>query len=447
MWIAQCTASHVPDEFIDLGMKVLLTGATGFIGSRLRCALLSRGHAVVAVSRHPPSIANAGETWVALDMATATSADWRARLQDVDAVVNTVGIFRERGDQTFAALHIRGPQALFTACVAARVGRVVQLSALGADVGAETAYHQSKRAADEMLLSLPIDGVVAQPSLVFGEDGPSAKVFLAWASLPLLPLPARGQQSLQPVHVDDVVHALLALIESHGHSGMRVPLVGPRPLSLAEYLQALRRSLGLPEAHAVSIPPTLMARAARLGDRFPASLFDTASWKMLQRGNAAPVNAITQLLRHAPRDPQQFVAAEHAHAYRSQARLSWLLPLLRWSLASVWIVTGIVSFGLYPREDSFALLARAGVPASLQPLMLYGAATLDLLFGVACVWPLRRRRWLWSAQAGLILVYTAIISVRLPEFWLHPYGPVLKNVALLAMLLLLAMLETPGRRR
>lgn len=428
-------------------MKVLLTGATGFIGSRLRAALLSRGHAVVAVTRHPPSISNAGETWIALDMAAATSADWRTQLQGVDTVVNAAGIFRERGDQTFAALHIRGPQALFTACVAAHVRRVVQLSALGADLDADTAYHQSKRAADEMLLSLPLDGVVAQPSLVFGENGPSAKVFLAWASLPVLPLPARGEQTVQPVHVDDVVRALVALTESHAHSGLRVPLVGPRPLSVADYLQALRRSLGLPPAHTVSIAASLMSCAARLGDHFPASLMDTASWKMLQRGNTGSADAITQLLQHAPREARHFVPPDHAHAYRSQARLGWLLPVLRWSLAIVWIVTGIVSFGLYPREESFALLARAGVPASLQPLMLYGAATLDLLFGVACVWPLHRRRWLWSAQAGLILVYTAIISIRLPEFWLHPYGPVLKNVALLAMLLLLAMLETPERRR
>lgn len=428
-------------------MKVLLTGASGFIGSRLRTALLSRGHTVVAVARHAPAAAAAGEEWIALDFATATAADWQRLLRGVDAVVNAVGIFRERGAQTFAALHVRGPQALFTACVAAGVRRVVQVSALGADLDANTAYHQSKRAADELLLGLPLDGVVAQPSLVFGEEGPSAQVFLAWISLPLLPLPARGDQVVQPVHVDDAVQALVALTESRILCGMRVPLVGPQALSLAGYLQALRRALGWPRARTISIPAPLMDWVARLGDRLPAALFDTASWKMLQRGNSASAEAITQLLQRAPREAQRFVGAEHAGAYRSQARLAWLVPLLRWSLAVVWIVTGIVSFGLYPRADSYELLTRAGVPAPLQPWMLYAAAGLDLLFGLACVWPLRRRRWLWTAQAGLIIFYTAIISIRLPEFWLHPYGPVLKNVPLLAMLLLLAMLEPPEPRR
>jgi hypothetical protein len=96
-------------------------------------------------------------------------------------------------------------------------------------------------------------------------------------------------------------------------------------------------------------------------------------------------------------------------------------------------------------QESYTLLARAGVPVALQPLMLYGAAAFDLVLGVLTLWPLRRRRVLWLVQAGLILLYTAIITVRLPEYWLHPYGPVLKNLPILAALLLLAMLEPPKR--
>jgi hypothetical protein len=112
----------------------------------------------------------------------------------------------------------------------------------------------------------------------------------------------------------------------------------------------------------------------------------------------------------------------------------------------VWIVTGMVSFGLFPREDSLDLLARAGVPDPLRAPMLYGAAAFDLLLGIATLWPMRRRRWLWALQAALILFYTAVITLRLPEFWLHPYGPVLKNLPMLALLWLLAELEPQGAR-
>jgi len=91
-------------------------------------------------------------------------------------------------------------------------------------------------------------------------------------------------------------------------------------------------------------------------------------------------------------------------------------------------------------EDSYELLARTGVPQLLQPLFLYGAAGLDLALGVLTLWP-RRSRWLWVVQAGLILFYTVVISLRLPEFWLHPYGPILKNIPMLALLWFLYEME------
>src|SRR5690606_7133405 len=123
-----------------------------------------------------------------------------------------------------------------------------------------------------------------------------------------------------------------------------------------------------------------------------------------------------------------------------QAQLNWLMPLLRISIALVWIVTGIVSLGLFPVEHSYALLARVGIDAGLAPVMLYGAALMNLAIGVAIL-VVPRRRWLWLLQLALILGYTAIITWKLPEFWLHPYGPLLKNLPLLAAIVMLMELE------
>lgn len=122
------------------------------------------------------------------------------------------------------------------------------------------------------------------------------------------------------------------------------------------------------------------------------------------------------------------------------------LRWVRWAVAVMWIATGIVSLGLYPVADSYALLARAGVPQTLAPLALYGAALLDIALGALC-FTRRYRRVTWLAQAALILVYTVVISLRLPEFWLHPYGPILKNVPLLAILWLLYRAEPVLARR
>ncbi len=422
---------------------VLITGASGFIGRRIAHAVAARGYEVLCVLRNPgahrelglPGRAIAGD--FTSDIATA---DWRPRLAGVGVVVNAVGILREAGNQRFETLHVAGPRALFQACADAGVRRVVQISGLGADAEATSGYHLSKRAADEFLLRLPVSSVIVQPSLVFGAGGASARLFTLLASLPVIPLPHGGHQQVQPLHVDDAVRAVVALVESDAFAGERVPLVGPAALSLRDFLGALRQALGLGMARFLAVPARLVRAGARAGDFFRGGLLDSETLGMLERGNTGAPQAITQLLGAPPRPPAAFIGPAEREGMRALALLAWLLPLLRWSIALVWIWTAIVSFGVYPVEESYALLGRVGVERSWAPLMLYGAALSDLVLGIGTL-VLRRRSWLWLAQIVLILGYSLLITVHLPEFWLHPYGPMVKNLPMLAALCLLLAFE------
>lgn len=424
-------------------MIVLLTGASGFIGRHLADALIAHGHSVVAAVRHPRRGARAGIVEIEADFERDLHpGDWLPRLAGVDAVINAVGIIREGPGQRFESLHERAPQALFAACRDAGVKLVLQISALGADDDARSRYHLSKKAADDFLRSLDLPAVILQPSLVYGPGGTSARLFNTLASLPLLALPRGGVQQVQPLHVDDLCEAVLRLLAAPPARTLTIAAVGPQALPLADFLAALRSAMGLPRARVLAVPLGLARFAARAGALLPGSLLDDETLSMLERGNTADAGVFSCLLGHAPRAPRDFIAADGARAARREAQLGWLLPLLRWSIALVWIVTGIVSLGLYPVQDSYALLARTGVPPALASLMLYGAALLDLAFGIACLLlPRRERRWLWLAQAALILFYTVIISIRLPEFWLHPYGPLLKNLPMLAAIWMLHELE------
>jgi uncharacterized protein YbjT (DUF2867 family) len=433
-------------------MLVFLTGGTGFVGARLAEALRRRGHRLVCTTRDPGGEAAQAAPgadrcrWVRADFACDFDpAAWRARVGSADVVINAVGILRERGGQTFDALHVAAPTALFAACAEAGVRRVIQVSALGADRHARSRYHVSKREADDFLAGLPLDWTIVQPSLVYGAGGASARLFDLLASLPVTPLPGRGLQRVQPIHVDDAVAAIVALVEGGTHVGERIALVGPRPATLRAFLADLRRGLRLGEPRFVPVPMAAMRLAASIGRRIPGGFLDPETLDMLVRGNTADDRATRSLLGGPARDPSAFVAPTAADAAGRLAALEWLLPLLRLAVAAVWITAGVVSLGPYPVEQSYALLARAGVGATLQPPMLYGAALLDLALGVATLWP-RRPRALWWFQIALVLMYTAVITLRLPEFWLHPYGPVVKNLPFLAALWMLAVLDRGGRR-
>ena len=423
-------------------MRILLTGATGFIGARLLPALLARGHEVVCVTRRAGPPRRDGATSVTVDFNAALDASsWKAALDGIEVVINTVGIFRESRQQTFDVLHRRAPCALFEASVAAGVQRIVQLSALGADQGAATGYHLSKKAADDYLLSLPVSAAVVQPSLVYGPEGASAKFFEMLASMPIIPLPGNGGQRIQPVHVDDLVMAICALVDAHDLQSRRWPLVGPEAMGLRDYIGRLRAAMGLrrPPFY-LPIPLPLMMLAARAGRHLRTGFLDTEALSMLERGNTAESNSISKLLGRKPKTVDCYVEPEYARATAAQARLRWLLPVLRLSIAMVWIVTGIVSAFYYPVQSSYELLARTGTPEWLMPVFLYGAAALDMLLGLMALVPRRSRR-LWAMQAALVLAYTAVITLKLPEFWLHPYGPVLKNLPFLAGLWILYEFE------
>jgi uncharacterized protein YbjT (DUF2867 family) len=422
-------------------LVILLTGAGGFIGCHLVRALVAAGHEPVCAVRNPAASArNPTLRYIQADFTRDFNAsDWLPRLAGIDAVVNTVGILRERGHQTFEAIHVRAPRALFTACAAVGV-RVVHLSALGADVDATTRYHVSKRTADEALLRLCDSAVITQPSLVYGSGGASATLFTRLASLPLIPLPEGGNQRVQPIHIDDLVCALVRLVEQDSYRQCRIALVGPEATTLRDFVADLRSAMSLGSGVFIPLPARVMNLAARLGDILPKSLLNADTLRMLRRGNTADAGATRRLLGRPPRPVSAFITPREADGVRLSAQLGWLLPMLRATIALVWIITGIVSLGIYPIEQSYALLARVGVTGWAAGIALYGAALLDIAFGIAIL-VVKRRRFLWFAQATVITAYMAIITLKLPEFWLHPYGPISKNLPMLAAIWVLYELE------
>jgi uncharacterized protein YbjT (DUF2867 family) len=429
----------------DAPRVVLLLGATGFIGARLLEALRAAGYPVVCGTRSGRAPGDCRS--IAVDYTRDHAAiDWVPRLRGIDVVINAIGILRESPRASFQALHVDAPVALFHACVEAGVKKVVQISALGADSEAVSRYHVTKKRADDALAALPLGWVVVQPSLVFGLGGRSAALFTQLAALPLIPLPGDGAQCVQPIHIDDLTAAVVRLIATNEYDRQRIPMVGPKAVTFREMLGTVRRALGLGEPHFIRVPVALVRLAAAAGDHLHGVLLDRESLGMLLRGNVAAPERISAILARAPRPVDAFIEPRAARAAANEARLAWLLPLLRAAVGIVWIVTAILSFGLYPAEESYAMLARVGLTGTAAALALYGAALLDLAFGLG-VFLMRDRRWLWRAQMALIVGYSIIIAIRLPEYWLHPFGPLLKNLPLLAAIVLLHEFEKPVDRK
>lgn len=411
-------------------MKILICGGRGFIGNAIAERLEAQGHVVLRGVRVPRS-----GNEIAIDFTRdLRPEDWLPRLAGVDVVINTVGILVERDGQSFAAVHRDAPIALFRACAMADVRRVVQVSALGADKG-DTPYFATKRAADAFLMQQDLAWQVVRPALVYGDDGDSAAFFRTLASLPVLPLPAGGHQLVQPVHIDDLAEAVVDLASPDAPARKCIDIVGAARVEYRDMLAAYRTSMGFPPALTVTIPAPLIGAAARIGDKLPGSMLTSDTWKMLQEGNTGDVAATATLLGRMPQGVAHFIRPRDAAARRAQALAQWRTPLLRVALALVWLLTGVVSLFVYPVSGSLALLEKVGLSGMPALLALYGAAGLDLGFGIATL--LRPGRRLWLLQAATIAAYTLIILFALPEYLAHPFGPVIKNLPIFALLFVL----------
>jgi uncharacterized protein YbjT (DUF2867 family) len=409
-------------------MGILICGASGFLGQSLEQHLTAAGHQVVRGMRRPQRPGD-----LSFDFASPDTTAWAEQLAGIDAVINCVGIFTESAGKSFTDLHQHGPQALFAACLAAGVRRVVQVSAHGTASGSEP-YFSSKRAADEFLMQLPIEWQIVRPALIYGADGHSAGFFRQLASLPVLPLPAGGEQLLQAIHIDDLCAIITRLLDPATPAGQCLDLVGPTPFTLKQMLLEFRRAMGFTPALCVNIPASLMQVAAQVLGRWPGSLLTPDSWRMLQTGSPAAMPP-TALLGRPLRALADFIPPAAAKTARLSALAAWRNPLLRASLALVWLITGLLSLGIFPIDASLALLARTGLSGTPALIALYGAAGLDLAFGWATLF--RPGRRLWLAQMALIAGYSLVIALCLPEFLIHPFGPLSKNLPILALLFVL----------
>lgn len=287
-------------------MKVLVCGATGFIGRHIEQALARHGHQVVRGVRQPRQ---PGDRQVDFTR-PASTADWAARLAGLDAVVNVVGVLRDGRGNPIAAVHRDGPQTLFDACAAHGPRHVVQLSALGIE-GSDTVYATTKRAADEHLLALHragrLQATVLRPSIVYGPGGASAALFDALARWPVLVLPSAVRHSrVQPLHVQDLADLVCRALETLPAGDEPLAVVGPRAMSLEAFVATLRTTRSARAARVLTLPEPLTRWSARLGDRLPFTPWGTEALALLQQDSTADPGPGSALLGHPLRDPRDF---------------------------------------------------------------------------------------------------------------------------------------------
>lgn len=413
-------------------MRVLLLGATGFIGRHIAAQLLKAGHELVAgvrdiasAQRRFPGIATAF-----VDMnRMGTPADWLPLLKGIDGVVNCAGILQSgRGDNA-DAIHAAAPKALFNACVTAGVRRVVQISAVSAEDAAGTTYARTKKAADDHLRSLDLEWVVLRPSLVYAQGSfGGTSTLRGLAGFPLVtPVIGDGGQQFQPIHADDLAETVSRCLSDAKLARQTLDPVGPDTLSLKDLLGMLRAWLDLPDAPLLRLPMGAAKLLAKVGDLTGQGPMRTTALEQMNYGNVSDPTGFESAIGFRPRAMTDALRDAPSHVQdRWHARLYFLRPALTLILILLWLGSGIAGL-LNPPPGGELILAKLGLP----PIAADAFCLLDLAIAAGLIlgW---RPRLLGLVQLAVVGSYTLGIGALEPALWMDAYGPLLKNLPILA---------------
>jgi uncharacterized protein YbjT (DUF2867 family) len=246
---------------------LLLTGATGLMGSTLLPRLLAEGREVRCLVRDPRRL---GPQRVRVQIALGDLTDppsFRNALRGVQTVVHLAASIRDQPRGSIEELDGIATWRMVEAAERQGVERFVFFSALGASTHHRTRLLRAKALAEQAVREARLCSIVFAPSIVYAPGDPWLTLLERLALLPVMPVSGRGRALFQPIWAEDVAACVIEALRSPAATPHeRYELAGPETLSHAEIVRTVLTSLGR-RRPIVHIPTPIVSRALRLLER------------------------------------------------------------------------------------------------------------------------------------------------------------------------------------
>ena len=287
---------------------VTVFGATGFIGRALiaqlaRTLIDGRKPLIRAVTRETAKaepLRMLGEVGQITPVYcnTGDAGGVAAAVSGSIAVINCIGLLTESRRARFASVQGELPGVIAQALMnRAPNARLIHLSAIGADANSASAYARSKAAGEGVLRALYPAATILRPSVVFGPEDQFFNRFAKMALLsPLLPLFGNPAARMQPVYIEDIAAAIVAVLLRPDTAGRIYELGGPATYSFRDLLQLLLRTIRR-QRPLVFVPKALAVPLARLLENLPGKMLTRDQLHLLDRDNVvnSSLPGLTQL--------------------------------------------------------------------------------------------------------------------------------------------------------
>ena len=256
-------------------MKVLVTGATGFVGPAVANAIVDAGHEVRVLERKPGAWKEAGIRCQEAAQGDVTDlASLRQAAQAIEVVVHLVAI-RQGKQEQFQRVMIGGTRNLIAAANEVGVRRFVLMSALGVTEQTKdlVPYYNAKWTMEQDLERSALEHVIFRPSFIFSRDGGILPTFLKMAKLsPFTAVMGNGEQRIQPIWLDDVGRYFAQSVDAPEAARRTFEIGGPDVVSWNELWERIRSTLGIRRRPTLHMPIGLMRVPAVVTERLPGNI-------------------------------------------------------------------------------------------------------------------------------------------------------------------------------
>ena len=221
---------------------ITIIGGSGYIGRHLTGKLAEKGYRIRLAVRDTEK---AAQLMTQGDVGQVVGVQTNIRnvpsieraVAGADVVINLVGLLYEAGAQKFDAVHAEGAGNVAAAAKAAGARQLIQMSALGADEKGESSYARTKADGEARVKAAYPEATILRPSVVWGNDDDFTNKFAQMSTMmPALPLGEGGKNKMQPLWIEDLVEAIVKIVETPALQGKTYELGGPDALSMAEII-------------------------------------------------------------------------------------------------------------------------------------------------------------------------------------------------------------------
>ena len=225
----------------SISTRIVVAGASGFVGKNLRSFLHENKLNVLAISRknfrkYPSE--------VKIISTNLSDLKLQSKLKNYDALINLIGIGRQTPKSTFEEINLNLTKDVIETCKNTGIKKIIFISGLGVSRSNKSDYFVSKYKAEREIINSGLDYTIFRASYIIGKTDHLTKALSKQMKKGVIVIPGSGKYRLQPISVLDVTKIILEAILEKKFSRKIIELVGPQKISFEDFVKLFAKNTG-----------------------------------------------------------------------------------------------------------------------------------------------------------------------------------------------------------